>query len=423
MIKIMDEKHCHSPMTDPETLSSTGGETVDHPPSLCTSFDAMNLHTDILRGIYSFGFETPSVIQQQAILPISQGHDVIAQAQSGTGKTGSFVVGMLQRMVSSPPSQGKIAKLPRALIMAPTREIALQTGKVTEGIAKYLQLRQRVCVGGTSVREDIQAFERGIDIVIGTPGRIIDLLRRGTLCTESLGVFILDEADEMLKQTHARGGCGFQEDIRTIFEFLPTTVQVVVVSATLPPEILEVTTKFMRDPIRILVNAEELTLEGITQFYVDCDQEEYKYPVLKELYEKLSVNQSIIFCNSKKRVDRLRQDMERDMFTVSSMHGDMSYRERKEIMEEFRAGSARVLITTDLLARGIDVQQVSVVINYDLPHDKSTYLHKAGRSGRFGRKGLVINLITHRDKSNLQELERYYNIYIDPMPENVEDYI
>jgi len=372
-------------------------------------FDDMGLPESILRGIYSYGFEEPSVIQQQGIVPLKEGKDVIAQAQSGTGKTGTFTIGSLARVDFS-------KLIPQILILAPTRELAEQIDLVVSVIGAAASVKTRACVGGRKAFDDIKAIREGIHVIVGTPGRIIDLLRRGALKCNELKSFILDEADEMLS-------LGFQEDIRTIFKFLPSDIQVGVFSATLPPEALDITKKFMNDPVRILVKQAELTLDGISQFYVDCERDEWKYGVLKDLYTELNISQAVIFCNSRKRVDHLREDLERDNFTVSSTHGSMTPAERRNIMHKFREGGARILITTDLLARGIDVQQVSVVINYDLPKNKETYLHKVGRVGRFGRKGVATSFVTKRDIRDLHELERYYDTRIDVMPQNIADYI
>lgn len=374
------------------------------------SFEDMKIPMEILRGIYSYGFESPSVIQQQAIVPLIEGRDVIGQAQSGTGKTGTFTIGSLSQIDPH-------LRSPQVIILAPTRELAEQISTVVRAIGHPSEIHVRTCVGGTQVKDDIKALKDGVHVVVGTPGRVIHLLTREYLKCDHLVRFILDEADEMLS-------LGFQEDIQHIFTgFLPSNVQVGVFSATLPPEALDITKKFMNNPLRILVKQEELTLEGISQFYIDCEREEYKYDVLKDLYEELNIGQAVIFCNSRKRVDQLREKLERDDFTVSFTHGNMTSEERRDIMKKFRDGGARILICTDLLSRGIDVQQVSIVINYDLPKNKESYLHRSGRSGRFGRKGLVINLITQRSQRDLQEIERYYNIYIDPMPENIQDYV
>jgi len=373
------------------------------------SFDAMKLREELLRGIYAYGFEKPSAIQQRAIAPILLRRDCIAQAQSGTGKTATFSISALQ--IIDPA-----LKQTQALILAPTRELALQIHKVAVALGDYLNISCHACVGGTNIREDISRLSAGAQVVVGTPGRVLDMINRGALKTSSILVFVLDEADEMLSR-------GFKDQIYQVFRTLPTTVQVVLSSATMPTEVLEVTQKFMRDPIRILVKKDELTLEGIKQFSVAIDREEWKLDTLCDLYETLTISQAVIFCNTRKKVDWLTDKMRSRDFTVSAMHGDMDQKERDIIMREFRSGSSRVLITTDLLSRGIDVQQVSLVINYDLPTNKESYIHRIGRSGRFGRKGVAINFVTKEDLPALKELEQFYNTQIDEMPMNVADLI
>ncbi len=372
-------------------------------------FDDMDLPEAILRGIYSYGFESPSVIQQQGIVPLKDGKDVIAQAQSGTGKTGAFTIGSLSRIDFD-------LCFPQVLIVAPTRELAEQIESVVQSIGTGAGVKTRACIGGRRAMDDANALRKGVHVVVGTPGRVIDLMTRDILRCDRLQSFILDEADEMLS-------LGFQEDIRTMFQYIPSDVQVGIFSATLPPEALEIAKKFMKDPVRILVKQEELTLEGITQFYVDCQQDQWKYSVLKELYEELNIVQAVIFCNSRTRVNRLREDLERDNFTVASIHGAMDPSERRDVMRKFREGGARILIATDLLARGIDVQQISVVINYDLPKSKESYLHKIGRGARFGRKAVAISFVTRRDFRDLKEIEKYYDTFIDAMPKNISEYI
>lgn len=372
-------------------------------------FEDMELPVNLLRGIYSYGFEIPSLIQQKGIMCIKSKKDVIVQAQSGSGKTGTFTIGALSMINPSLMS-------PQILILAPTRELAEQIEDVIKKIGMNMGVNVRCCIGGRPSQEDERALSQGVNVVVGTPGRVIDLLKREKLQTDALKMFILDEADEMLNTD-------FQEDIRVLFKFLPSDIQVGLFSATIPPQVLDISKKFMNNPIRILVKKEVLTLDGITQFYVDCTHEEYKYDVLKELYEYMSLNKAMIFCNSKNRVDRLRSNLQIDGFAVSSIHGGMDPKERREIMKKFRENETRILISTGLLSRGIDVQQTSLILNYDLPQNKETYIHQVGRSGRYGRKGLAINFITNKDRNKLEEIQQYYNTIIDVMPENVNDYI
>jgi len=376
---------------------------------IADSFDEMNLREDLLRGIYAYGFEKPSAIQQRAIIPCIRGRDVIAQAQSGTGKTATFSIAILQQLDLS-------IKDCQALILAPTRELAQQIQKVVLALGDFMQVTCHACIGGTNVKEDLKKLETGSQIVVGTPGRVSDMLSRKALNPKHIKLFVLDEADEMLSR-------GFKEQIHDVFTKMPYNIQVILLSATMPAEVLEVTKKFMRDPIRILVKKEELTLEGIKQFYIMVGREEWKLETLCDIYQTLTITQAVIFCNTRRKVDWLTQQMHAKDFTVSAMHGDMDQKEREVIMREFRSGSSRVLITTDLLARGIDVQQVSLVINYDLPNNRENYIHRIGRGGRFGRKGVAINFVTDEDKRALHDIETFYNTQINEMPQNVADLI
>ncbi|QIW95313.1 hypothetical protein AMS68_000831 [Peltaster fructicola] len=373
------------------------------------SFDGMNLKSELLRGVYAYGFERPSAIQQRAIMPVIKGNDVIAQAQSGTGKTATFSISVLQKIDPS-------VKACQALILAPTRELAQQIQKVVVAIGDFMQIECHACIGGTSVREDMNALKDGPQVVVGTPGRVQDMIQRRVLKTDSMKMFVLDEADEMLSR-------GFTEQIYDIFQLLPQSTQVVLLSATMPQDVLEVTTKFMRDPVRILVKKDELTLEGIKQFYIAVEKEDWKLDTLSDLYETVTITQAVIFCNTRRKVDWLTDKLTSRDFTVSAMHGDMDMTQRDVIMKEFRSGSSRVLIATDLLARGIDVQQVSLVINYDLPASRENYIHRIGRGGRFGRKGVAINFVTADDVRMMREIEQFYSTQIEEMPMNVADLI
>jgi len=270
-------------------------------------------------------------------------------------------------------------------------------------------------VGGTRVADDLRKLQAGVIVAVGTPGRVYDVIKRGALRTEFLKVLVLDEADEMLSQ-------GFSEQIYEIFKFLPKDIQVALFSATMPPDVLDLTQKFMREPTRILVKKEALTLEGIKQFYVAVE-EEYKLETLMDLYDSVSIAQSVIFCNTRRKVDWLADQMNKKEFTVSFMHADMGKGDREKVMATFRSGSTRVLITTDLLSRGIDVQHVSIVINFDLPANRESYLHRIGRSGRYGRKGVAINFVTARDVQTLKELESFYHTQIDELPMNFAEHL
>ncbi|KAJ3120847.1 translation initiation factor eIF4A [Nowakowskiella sp. JEL0407] len=370
-----------------------------------SEFDEMGLKEELLRGIYANGFERPSTIQQRGILPVLRGRDVIAQSQSGTGKTATFSISVLQSIDAS-------KKETQALILAPTRELAQQIQKVVIALGIYMDIECHLCVGGVNVREDARKLEAGPQIVVGTPGRVNDMINRGILQREFIKMFVLDEADEMLSR-------GFREQIQDIWQLLPHDVQVVLLSATMPNDVLEVTEKFMKDPIRILVKRDELTLEGIKQFYVAVEKEDWKLDTLCDLYETITITQAVIFCNTRRKVMWVAEQLQKEEFTVSAMHADMTAVDRALIMKEFRSGSSRVLIATDLLARGIDVHQVSLVINYDLPTNKENYIHRIGRGGRFGKKGVAINFVTNEDVPMLRELETFYNTQVEEMPSNI----
>lgn len=374
---------------------------------ITSTFDGMGLSQELLRGIYAYGFERPSAIQQRAIVPILQGRDVIAQAQSGTGKTATFSIGILQSIDTT-------SRETQALVLSPTRELAQQIQRVCLALGDFMSVQVHACIGGKSVGDDIRKLEHGQHIVSGTPGRVFDMISRRVLRTRNIKLLVLDEADEMLSR-------GFKEQIYDVYRYLPPATQVVLVSATLTHDVLTMTKKFMNEPIRILVKRDELTLEGIKQFFVAVEKEEWKFDTLCDLYDTLTITQAVIFCNTRRKVEWLTDKMRKSNFTVASMHGEMLQKERDEIMETFRKGENRVLITTDIFARGIDVQQVSLVINYDLPNNRELYIHRIGRSGRFGRKGVAINFVKKDDIRILRDIEQFYGTQIDEMPMNVSD--
>uniref|UniRef100_A0A0G4F7G6 RNA helicase n=1 Tax=Chromera velia CCMP2878 TaxID=1169474 RepID=A0A0G4F7G6_9ALVE len=372
-------------------------------------FSKMRLDDDLLRGVFGYGFERPSAVQARGIIPILKGRDVIIQSQSGTGKTCVFCLGALA-------SVNRKERNCQVLILSPTRELAEQSQKVCMALGEYLNVQVYCCIGGRSVGDDIRALEAGVHIVSGTPGRVFHMINDRHLSTRHMKMLIFDEADEMLAK-------GFKEQVYDIYRYLPPSTQVVLVSATLPHEVLEMTQKFMNNPFRVLVKRDELTLEGIKQFFVAVEREQWKFDTLTDLYDTLTITQAVIFCNTKAKVDWLAQKMRDNNFTVACMHGDMPQKERDEIMARFRQGESRVMIATDVWGRGIDVQQVSLVINYDLPNNRELYLHRIGRSGRFGRKGVAINFVKNDDIRLLRDIEQYYSTQIDEMPMNVADLI
>ena len=369
----------------------------------------LNLRPALLRGIYAFGFEKPSPIQKKGLIPLVQpGHkgkrrDIIAQAQSGTGKTACFGVGSLQIIDHK-------LEATQVLILAPTHELASQIKGVITDIGRFEKVKVQLLVGGTSVDADRQKLdEEPPHIVVGTPGRVHDMIRRKYLKTEKIDLIVLDEADEMLS-------AGFKDQIYKIFQYMHNDIQIGLFSATVPETLEQLTTRFMRNPIKILVKADMLTLQGIAQYYIRLDSDEHKYATIKDLFEGLTISQAIIYCNSTRRVDDLEEAMVQDNFPVKKIHGKMDESERKEVHKDFKNGGCRVLITSDLFARGIDIQQVSVVINFDVPKSEHTYLHRIGRSGRWGRKGIAINFVTRHDGAKLKHFEEYYNTQISEMP-------
>lgn len=368
--------------------------------------DIQDLNPLLMRGIYGYGFEKPSPIQQKSILSIMDGRDVIAQAQSGSGKTGAFATGVLSRMRLD-------IKQPQALIIAPTRELAKQIHDVVKDLAtQMVGLNVQLLIGGTSTEDDVADLKaNGPQVLIGCPGRVHDIMRRQPAIGRGMQMLVLDEADEMLS-------AGFNEQIYNIFQQLNTNVQVCLFSATMPSELHSLSDKFMRDPVRILVKSEMLTLEGISQFHVALETDQDKYATVKDLFTRISVSQCIIYCNSIRRVSDLAEAMMNDGFPVCCIHSGMEKEVRDKAYQEFRSGAHRVLISSNVTARGIDIQQVSTVINFDMPRDVHTYLHRIGRSGRWGRKGSGVNFVTRRDFRKLKEIETYYGTCIPELPAN-----
>ena len=360
----------------------------------------LNLKLDLLRGIYSYGFSQPSPIQQKSIISIIKGYDIIAQAQSGTGKTGAFSVGALQIV---DPSLNDT----QVLLLSPTRELAKQSYNVITNISNKMNIRTELLIGGTNVNKDCNM--KLPHIIVGCSGRVFDMIKRKNISYNKIKLMILDEADEMLS-------VGFKEQVYEIFQYMNNDIQIALFSATMPPEIESLTEKFMRDPIKILVKAEMLTLEGISQYYIALEDDIGKYIALKDLYESISVSQCIIYCNSIKRVGELYNAMIEDSFPVCCIHSGMDKEERLNSYNEFIKGKFRVMISSNVTARGIDVQQVSTVINFDVPKCPRTYLHRIGRSGRWGRKGVGINFITKYDIQKVRYIEEYYSTEIKELP-------
>ena len=373
------------------------------------SFDDLNIDENILRGVYSHGFEKPSTIQSAAIPKMIEGKDLIAQAQSGTGKTGAFSIGTLCRI------DGSVQSI-QSIILVPTRELAEQVSKVITDLCSYTKITVMKVIGGTNINLCRDELTKNPHILVGTPGRILDMIRRRYLPTINIKLLTFDEADEILSH-------GFKEDIYNIIQTIDKDSQICIFSATLPDEILELTDKFMNNPERILIKKESLTLEGIQQFFININHDDWKYDVIVDLYDTINIGQCIIYMNSKQKIVDIYDRLTKDNFPVDYITGDRTVDERNKIMNDFRSGKLRILLSSDLLARGIDIQQLSLVINYDLPREKETYIHRIGRSGRYGRKGVAINLINNREVEYLKSIEEFYDTQIVEMPQNIAEYL
>ena len=392
--------------TDTDDVVVNEGE-ID-PSFNFTAWNELDIETSLLRGIYGYGFEKPSSIQQQAIKPLIMGRDIVIQAHSGTGKTATFAIGSLANIDLTLNDT-------QVLVLSPTKELTIQTAKVFTGLGSMMNgLRIKTLYGGAHFEEG-NAFsnKETPHIICGCPGKVFDMMRRSRISCKNIKLVILDEADEVLSS-------GFKDQVYNIFQYFNSTIQVALVSATLPDSINSIIDKIMRNPVRISVKREMLTLEGITQHYIAVEDDRQKYATLKDLYSLISISSSIIYCNSVKRVQDLYEAMKEDDFSVCRIHSGMERGEREKSFDDFRVGRTRVLISSNVTARGIDIQQVSIVVNFDIPKCVNTYLHRIGRSGRWGRKGVGINLITRRDVTKLKEIEEYYQTQITEMPANLD---
>lgn len=367
------------------------------------SFEAMGLKEDLLNGMYSFGYKAPTAIQKRFITPVVESHDVIAQASSGSGKTSAICICLLQKCEPS-------LRAVQALILSPTRELALQTQDLCNNIGHNMGLTAYACVGGRSTEEDIRRLQSGAHIISGTPGRVFDMIKRRHLDPKQVKILVLDEADEML-------GKGFKAQIHDIYRILPP-LQVVLVSATLPADVLEMTQRFMTEPVSILLKRDEITVDSIQQYFVAVEEKD-KFQTLIDLYGQLFCSHSVIFCNTRLKVEQVAKKMAKEKFAISAMHGDMPQAERDAVMRKFRDGESRVLISTDLWSRGIDVEKISMVLNYDLPLSREQYIHRIGRTGRLGRTGVAITFAKRDEVRLLRDIEQFFGTRIEELSDNV----
>ena len=373
---------------------------------LIDDFEMMKLKINLLRGIYSYGFEKPSVVQQQTIPTIVSKNDILAQAPAGTGKTGCFAIGVLQNIDEK-------KDYPQAVIISPTQELTKQINSVVSDLGNNMGIKTELCIGGINIDDNIENTKKA-HILIGTPGRLNDLIERKKIDMSRIEIFVMDEVDVLLSRD-------FLMQTRNIIKRLHEKTQICAFSATLTQDTIETTKKFMnKNAVNILLKQEKLSLSGISQYHINVGEERNKLETLDDLYARLSIGQCIIYVNGVDKTIWLKEQLNSMGHATEAMHSKLSPLERTEIMKLYRDGKCRVLVSTDLLARGIDVQQVSYVINYDLPMDIPNYIHRIGRSGRYGKKGVAINFVSNRDWRQLKAISMHYKCDIPEMPDPEE---
>ena len=367
----------------------------------------------LLKGIYEKGYEAPSPVQEEVIPVALNKKDIIARAKNGTGKTGSFVIPILN-LIDTNPKDKRMSNSIQSLILVPTRELALQTSFTIKEIGKYLNVQCMVSTGGTSLKEDILRLKNGdspVHVVVGTPSRVSNLVSKRVLNLENCGILVLDEADKLLSQD-------FKGFVTEIIKYLPLQRQIMLFSATFPSDVRDFKDKYLKQPV-LLNLMEELTLFGITQYYTYIE-EKLKLQCLHTLFQKLEINQAIIFCNTAKRVEILSKKIIEMGFSCYYIHAGLEQNERNRIYHDFRNNACRCLVSSDLMTRGIDIPNVNVVINFDFPKSAETYLHRIGRSGRFGHLGIAISFVTDDDLKNYYTIKKELDTDIDPIPQNID---
>ncbi len=372
-------------------------------------FSDLGVSEEILRAVEDMGFTQPSPIQAQSIPYLLEGHDLIGQAQTGTGKTASFAIPIIDQVDES-------LNKPQALILCPTRELAVQVEGEIVKLTKYKKKIASTCLyGGDSIERQIRDLKKGVQIVVGTPGRVMDHIDRRTLNLQEVSIVVLDEADEMLDM-------GFREDIETILKSMPEERQTVFFSATMPKPILDLTKKYQQDPKIVKVLRKELTVENITQLYYEV-KSPLKIDLITRLINVHHYSLSLIFCNTKRVTDEVTEELVARGIQAEALHGDLSQAQRTKVMNKFRKGHCSVLVATDVAARGIDVDNVEAVFNYDLPLDEENYVHRIGRTGRAGKSGTAINFVTgRRDQGKVRDLEKFIKTSIEKMaPPSVDE--
>ncbi|GKT34769.1 ATP-dependent RNA helicase FAL1 [Aduncisulcus paluster] len=371
----------------------------------------MKIKVPLMRGIFDYGFHLPSPIQAQAIPRIIKHKSILAQAQNGTGKTAAFLIGCLERIVPE-------SKTTQVLIVSPTRELAVQTAHCASLLGHYLNISCHAIVGGTEVKQDKKVISKGVHLVSGTPGRILHFISTGLINPSHVKIIVVDETDEIL------GKEGMGSQLRRIRQYLPSSIQDIFFSATLPPDVVELATELCPDAEHILIPTSSLSMIQVKHFMLDVTLDAYKIDVLVDLFSIVVITQAVIFVSTRARADWLaKQIARRQLCEFVVVHGGMDQEKRQEATTKFRRGAVRLLIVTDVWSRGVDVQQVSLVINYDLPDKCETYIHRVGRSGRFKRKGTAVSFVcdTKEDKSKLKMIEKFYSIKMDELPEDPEE--
>lgn len=374
------------------------------------TFESLKLNENIIKGVYLYGFNQPSPIQIKGIESINTGKDCLLQSQSGTGKTATYLLGVLNRIEENDKTQG--------IIIAPTRELCSQIYNVACELSKFTNITVVKAVGGTGIMESKQQLRKS-NLIVGTLGRLHHMINEKIIVLHSLKVFVMDEADDMLTD-------GITEKLDFIINKIPIGIQTILISATMNVNIFNISKRLLNDPIKILLKNSEVIVDLISQFYIDSETEELKFETLLDLYNIFSASQAIIFCNTIRKVDWLKENLEKQNFTITCIHSKMTQQERDNIVQEFRDGKTRLLLTTDLLARGIDIPLVNLVVNYDLPASKETYIHRIGRCGRFGKKGVAISMVKSDDQSDIKTLQKMKQIYqmdIKEMPNDIAKYI
>ena len=375
------------------------------------NFDGLNLSENLLKGVYLHGFTQPSPIQIKGINSINTGKDCILQSQSGTGKTATYLLGIMNKLDEND-------KNCQSIIITPTRELADQVYNVASVLSKYTTFKIVKCIGGTDITQSQNELKTAT-IVIGTIGRIHHMINNKKINIHNIKNLVLDEADDILFD-------GIPDKVQDIIDKLPIGMQMVLISATMCTNVFNFSKRFMHDPIKILLKNNEIIVDLISQFYIDIETEEYKFDTLLDLYNLLSTSQVIIFFNTIRKVEWLEQNLKQNNFPITVIHSNMTQQQRDDVIKEFREGKTRLLLTTDLLARGIDIPQVNMVINYDLPIDKETYVHRIGRCGRFDKRGVSITMIKTTDPYDIKTLNRmkyFYKMDIKEMPDNISTFL